>query len=126
VGVPDTGPEEVVDRADGGGEGRRGRLAAVETFSVVVVLRFDAAIGDGEIPGLLGGTDDEGSLVWRDGADPRVMRLSSERAAEDLSDAVQQGRGLAAEALDRFAVPGEVLEVVAMADEDSMVWRAEP
>ena len=54
------------------------------------------------------------------------MRLSSERAAEDLSDAVQQGRALAAEALDRFAVPGEVLEVVAMADEDSRVWRGGP
>jgi hypothetical protein len=54
------------------------------------------------------------------------MRLSTERAAEDLPDAVQQGRALAAEALDRIAVPGEVLEVVAMTDEDSMVWRVRP
>ena len=115
-----------MDRPDGAGAGQRGRLAAVETFSVVVALRFDAAIGDGEIPGLMGGTDDDESLVWRDAGDPRVMRLSTERAAEDLPDAVQQGRALAAEALDRIAVPGEVLEVVAMTDEDSMVWRVRP
>jgi hypothetical protein len=118
--------EDVVDRPDGVRARRRGRLAAVETFSVVVALRFAAAIGDDEMPGLRSGTDDEEPLVWRDDADPRVMRLSTERAAEGLPDAVQQGRALAAEALDRIAVPGEVLEVVAMADEDSMVWRAQP
>jgi hypothetical protein len=118
--------EDVVNRPDGAGARRRGRLAAVETFSVVVALRFDAAIKDGEIPGLMSGTDDEESLVWRDGGDSRVMRLSSERAADGLRDAVQQGRALAAEALERIAVPGEILEVVAMTDEDSMVWRAQP
>ena len=46
---------------------------------------------------------------------PRTSRTPCSRA-----------RALAAEALERIAVPGEVLEVVAMADEDSMVWRAEP
>jgi hypothetical protein len=94
----------------------------VETFTVLAALRLDGPAGAGTTDG----ADDGDLLVWRDGADPRVLRLSTERSAEDLAAALGQGRALAAEALARVAVPGQVIEVVAMADEESMVWRAEP
>ena len=96
-------------------------------FTVLVALRFDPAPAEDAVDGLLAALRprDDDLRVWRD-TDPRVVRLSTERAAPDLEAAVLLGQDLAEEALAASGSAGSVLEVVAMSDEHQRVWRAEP
>ena len=97
------------------------------TFTLAVSVRFDAVPEDDVVDtlGRLLRPEDDDLLVWRDG-DPTVLRLSTDRPAADLEDAVAVGLELGDDALALCRRPGEVQEVVAMDDERQLVWRAEP
>ena len=96
------------------------------TFTLAVSVRFDAVPEDDVVDtlGRLLRPEDDDLLVWRDG--PTVLRLSTDRPATDLEDAVAVGLELGDDALALCQCPGEVQEVVAMDDERQLVWRAEP
>jgi hypothetical protein len=93
----------------------------VPTFSLVVSVRYDVTPSDDVVDALRRG--DDGPMVWRD-ADPAVLRVSTECAAADLDHAVAVGLGLGDDVL--AGAGGVVQEVVAMDDEQQLVWRAEP
>jgi hypothetical protein len=99
----------------------------VPSFTVLVALRFDPALGEDAVDGLRAALQSrDGDLrLWRD-TDPRVLRLSTERAAPDLDAAVLLGHDLVEEALEESGSAGSALEVVAMTDEHQRIWRAEP
>jgi hypothetical protein len=64
---------------------------------------------------------DEGLCVWRDGA---LLRVSVDCAADDLQAALDLARDLADETAVASPFPTEIEEVVAMDDEQQLVWRA--
>ena len=70
--------------------------------------------------------DDEDLCIWRDDADPTLVRVSTDRPADDLDAALALGRELAAETVALSPVGAAVEEVVAMDDEQQLVWRAKP
>ena len=120
-------------RADAAGRGRARRTRRahhtghVETFTLAIAVRTDAPLDDEACAAVAGGlrpTDLDVS-VWADPEDPTLLRMSADRAADDLDGALGLGRRLAAGLLDRCGLPARVLEVSAMTDEDVMVWRAE-
>jgi hypothetical protein len=96
-------------------------------FTVLVALRFDVAPGDEAVDGLRTALQprDDGLRLWQD-TDPRVVRMTTERAAPDLEAAVFLGHDLAEEALELSGSAGSALEIVAMTDEQQRIWRAEP
>jgi hypothetical protein len=96
-------------------------------FTVLVALRFDTAPGEDAVDGLLAALRprDDALRLWQD-TDPRVVRMTTERAAPDLEAAVFLGHDLADEALALSGSAGSALEVVAMSDEHQRIWRAEP
>jgi hypothetical protein len=99
----------------------------VPTFTVLVSLRFDTAPVADDVDRLREALQprDEDLRLWQDG-DPRVVRMTTERAAPDLEAAVFLGHDLAEEALELSGVAGSALEIVAMSDEHQRIWRAEP
>jgi hypothetical protein len=96
-------------------------------FTVLVALRFDTAPEDDDVHRLHAALQprDDDLRLWQD-SDPRVVRMTTERAAPDLEAAVFLGHDLAEEALELSGVAGSALEVVAMTDEHRRIWRAEP
>jgi hypothetical protein len=96
----------------------RDHTGNVPTFTVLVSLRFETAPGEDAVEGLRAALRprDDALRLWQD-TDPRVVRMTTDRAAPDLE---------AAEALELSGSPGSALEVVAMTDEQQRVWRAEP
>jgi hypothetical protein len=98
---------------------------AVPTFTLYAALRPELpaddvtvdALGDVLRPG-----DDDVRIWWE--ADRGLLRVSTECAADDLDAALDLGHELGGEAL--AACPGALLEVGALGDEDSLVWRAVP
>jgi hypothetical protein len=96
----------------------------VTTFTIGVTLRTLSSWDDAAASVLDGLGDD--AVAWVDPGDAALLRISVERAADDLAAGLALGRELAVRARDRASVPAGVLEVSAMTDEDVMVWRAEP
>jgi hypothetical protein len=97
----------------------------VDTFTLSVTLRALSPWDDAGAASVVDGLGDD-AVVWVDAGNAALLRISVERAADDLAAALDLGRQLAVRARDGAPVPAGVLEVVAMTDEDAMVWRAEP
>ncbi len=101
----------------------------MDTFTLYVVVRAGRALDDAAVAAL-GGVlrpDDEDLCIWRDDADPTLVRVSTDRPADDLHGALALGRDLAAEMAAALSpVDAAVEEVVAMDDEQQLVWRAKP
>lgn len=100
----------------------------MDTFTLYAVVRAARALDDAAVSawgGLLW-PDDEDLCIWRDDADPTLVRVSTDRPADDLHAALALGRDLAAETVALSPVDAAVEEVVAMDDEQQLVWRAKP
>jgi hypothetical protein len=97
----------------------------VDIFTLGITLRALSPWDDGTAASVVEALEDD-AVAWVDGGDPALLRISVERAADDLAAALALGRDMAGRARDRAPVPAGVLEVSAMTDEDVMVWRAEP
>ena len=95
------------------------------SFTLSVALRSSAPLDDAAIDALrpVLRPDDPELRLWRE-ADRAVLRLATECEAAGLDAALELGHELGAEALARC--PGQLLEVGALGDEDSLVWRAVP
>jgi hypothetical protein len=104
---------------------RAGQTAAVDTFTLVVALRPDRSLDDAAVDALGAAVrpGDDDLRIWRE-AGRGLLRVSTECSAEDLEAALELGHALGIEAL--AACPGLLLEVSALGDEDSLVWRAVP
>ena len=98
---------------------------AVDSFTLLVTLRPERPLDDAAVDTvgtvLRPGNDDLRS--WRESG-RGLLRVSTECAAEGLDAALELGHALGAEAL--AACPGSLLEVSALGDEDSLVWRSVP
>jgi hypothetical protein len=96
----------------------------VDTFALFLTLRPERPLDDAGVDalGAVLRPGDDDLRIWRD--DRGLLRVSVECAAEDLDAALELGHDLGAEAL--AACPGALLEVSALGDEDSLVWRSVP
>jgi hypothetical protein len=97
----------------------------VDSFTLFVVLRPERPLDDAAVDGLgslLRPADDD-LRIWREEG-RGLLRVSTECVAEDLDAALELGHALGAEAL--AACRGTLLEVSALGDEDSLVWRSVP
>ncbi len=97
----------------------------MDTFTLFLALRPDEPLDDDAVDAvgaaLRPGDDD--LRVWRESG-RGLLRVATEGAAADLEAALGLAQVLGAEVLARC--PGTLLEVSAMGDEDSLVWRAVP
>jgi hypothetical protein len=97
----------------------------VESFTLFLAHRPDDQLDDAAVDAL-GATlrpDDDALRIWRE--DGRgLVRVSTEASAADLDAALGLAHDLAAELVAEC--PGALLEVSALGDEDSLVWRAVP
>jgi hypothetical protein len=100
----------------------------VETFTVYVVLRSEQPVDDAAVEVLSRALrpGDEELCVWRDDLVPTVLRVSTECDAPGLEAALDAGCELARDARVLCPFPASAEEVVAMSDEEQLVWRAEP
>lgn len=100
-----------------------GRLVGVPTFTVYAVLRATTAVDDATVDSVVAvlRPGDEELRVWRE-PDRAALRASTECEADDLRSALEQAHALGDELSGRC--PGDVLEVAALGDDDSLVWRA--
>jgi hypothetical protein len=99
----------------------------VDSFTLYVALRAAGPLDDATVAAVAGALrpDDEELCIWRDEQDAELLRVSVDCVAADLEDALELGHGLAAET--GALGPGlAVEEVVAMTDEQQLVWRARP
>ena len=96
----------------------------MDTFTLVFVLRSTPGFDDPAIEAL--SRHDDGLRLWQDDADPTVLRGSIESSADDLDEALARGRELADELVAASPFHLAVEEVVAMEDEQQLVWRAKP
>jgi hypothetical protein len=97
----------------------------VDSFTLYVALRPDDPLDDAAVDALgavLRPEDDE-RRIWTE-RDRGLLRVSTECTAGDLEAALERGQALGAELV--AACPGQLLEVGALGDEDSLVWRAVP
>ncbi|HEV7187780.1 MAG TPA: hypothetical protein VGN28_07770 [Blastococcus sp.] len=88
----------------------------MDTFTLVVVLRAVGDVDEAAV-GTLG--------LWRDDIDPALWRASTDCTAGGLEEALSLGRDLA-DRITSGPVDATVVEVVAMDDEQQLVWRANP
>jgi hypothetical protein len=97
----------------------------VDSFSLYVALRPDQLLDDAAVDALAAVVRpaDADLRIWRE-ADRGLLRLTTECETTDLETALERGQELGAEALARC--PGQLLEVGALGDEDSLVWRSVP
>ncbi len=97
----------------------------MDTFTLFVALRPDQPLDDDAVDaiGALVRPEDDDLRIWRE-AGRGLLRVSTECAAENLEAALELGHALGAEA--QTACPGSLLEVSALGDEDSLVWRSVP
>jgi hypothetical protein len=99
----------------------------VDGVTLYVALRADAPLDDatvGTLAGVLRPDDDE-LCLWRDEQTATLLRVTVDCVAADLDAALELGHALAAETV--ALGPGlTVEEVVAMTDEEQVVWRARP
>ena len=97
----------------------------MDTFTLFLALRPDESPDDSAVDVLTAGLrpGNDALRVWRE--DGRgLLRVATEEPAESLEAALGLAQDLGAEVLVRC--PGTLLEVSAMGDEDSLVWRAVP
>ena len=97
----------------------------MDTYALFLALRPERPLDDAAVDalGAVLRPEDDDLRIWRkDGRG--LLRVSTECAAEDLDAALELGHDLGAEAL--AACPGALLEVSALGDEDSLVWRSVP
>ena len=109
---------------DGATDGGR-HTHAVDTFTLFLALRPEQPLDDDAVDALTAALrpGDEALRIWRE--DGRgLLRVATEGAADDLEAALGRAQALGADVLARC--PGTLLEVSAMGDEDSLVWRAVP
>ena len=107
---------------DGGQPG--GRLAAVDSVTLYVALRADRPLDDAAVAAVARALRPE-LRIWRDADDEALLRVTVDCAAADIEGALELGHAVAAETAalaDGLAVE----EVVAMTDEEQLVWRARP
>lgn len=97
----------------------------MDTFTLFLALRPEQPLDDDAVDALAAALRprDEDLRVWREDG-PGLLRVATEGSAEDLEGALGSAQTLGAEVLARC--PGTLLEVSAMGDEDSLVWRAVP
>lgn len=97
----------------------------MDSFSLYVALRPDQLLDDDAVGALAAvvRADDEELRIWRE-PDRGLLRVATECEAENLDAALELGQALGAEVLSRC--PGQLLEVGALGDEDSLVWRSAP
>jgi hypothetical protein len=96
----------------------------VDSFTLYVALRPERPLDGADVDALdTALRPDDDRRIWTE-ADRGLLRVSTECAAEDLAAALELGQSLGGELLD--ACPGRLLEVGALGDEDSLVWRAVP
>jgi hypothetical protein len=97
----------------------------VDTFTLFLALRPEQPLDDDAVDALAAALrpGDEDLRVWREDG-PGLLRVATEGSAEDLEAALGSAQALGAEVQARC--PGTLLEVSAMGDEDSLVWRAVP
>ncbi|TQN41422.1 hypothetical protein FHU33_0790 [Blastococcus colisei] len=97
----------------------------MDTFTLFLALRPEPPLDQAAVDALGGvlrpGDDD--LRVWREEG-RGLLRVSTETSAEGLEAALELAHGLGAEVLAEC--PGTLLEVSALGDEDSLVWRAVP
>ena len=102
-----------------------GHTRAVDSFTLFLALRPDSSPDDDAVDALAAdlrpGADE--LRVWREEG-RGLLRVATEASAADLETALELAQGLATDALARC--PGVLLEVSALGDEDSLVWRAVP
>lgn len=97
----------------------------MDSFTLFLTLRPDRPLDGGAVDALgsaLRPQDDE-LRVWREDG-PGLLRVSTEADAEGLEAALELAHVLGADVLARC--PGTLLEVSALGDDDSLVWRAMP
>lgn len=97
----------------------------MDTFTLFLAHRPEPQL-DGAAVDALGAVlrpGDEDLRVWREEG-RGLLRLSTEASADDLESALELAHSLGEELL--AACPGTLLEVSALGDEDSLVWRAVP
>lgn len=97
----------------------------MDTFTLFLAVRPEQPLDDAALDALTVDLrpGDDGLRVWRE--DGRgLLRVATEETAEDLESALGLAQALGADVVGRC--PGTLLEVSAMGDEDSLVWRAVP
>jgi hypothetical protein len=100
----------------------------VPTYALYVALRAERPLDEAAVDDLavvLRPEDDE-RCMWRDERDDALLRVSVDCSAGDLEAALDLGHDLAEEAVDLSSFALAVEEVLAMDDEQQLVWRAKP
>ncbi len=99
----------------------------MDSFTLYVALRAVRPLDDATVAAVAGALrpDDEELCLWRDEENAELLRVTVDCVAADLESALELGHQLAAET--GALGPGlAVEEVVAMTDEEQLVWRARP
>ena len=97
----------------------------MDTFTLFLALRPEQPLDDDTVDALGAALRlrDDRLRIWRE--DGRgLLRVVTEGSADNLETALGHAQALGADVLARC--PGMLLEVSAMGDEDSLVWRAVP
>jgi hypothetical protein len=102
-----------------------GQTPGVDDVTLYVALRPDGVLDDATVEAIGAALrpGDVGLRIWRE-PDRGLLRVTTECAAEDLDAALELGHALGEELTG--ACPGQLLEVGALGDVDSLVWRAVP
>ncbi|SFD91990.1 hypothetical protein [Blastococcus tunisiensis] len=97
----------------------------MDTFTLFLALRPEPSLDDDALDRLAEvlRPGDPDLRVWREEG-RGLLRVSTECSADRLEEALQLAHDLGAEV--RAQCPGTLLEVSALGDEDSLVWRAVP
>jgi hypothetical protein len=99
----------------------------VDSVTLYVALRAARPLDDAAVAAVAGALrpDAEELRMWRDEQNSELLRVTVDCLAADLEHALELGHQLAAETA--ALGPGlTVEEVVAMTDEEQLVWRARP
>ena len=97
----------------------------MDTFTLFLALRPERPMDDADFDALAAAVrpGDDDLRVWREEG-RGLLRAATEASAEDLETALELAQELGTAVL--ATCPGTLLEVSAMGDEDSLVWRAVP
>jgi hypothetical protein len=100
----------------------------VPTFTLSVALRTGQLLDDAAVATVAQvlRPQDESSFIWRDEQDGARLRVSVDCVAAGLEAALDLGHDLAEEITVASPFPMAAEEVVAMDDEQQLVWRAKP
>ncbi|WP_324274371.1 hypothetical protein [Blastococcus brunescens] len=97
----------------------------MDTFTLFLALRPEPLLDDAAVDALGSALrpGDHDLRVWREEG-RGLVRVSTEAPADGLEAALELAHDLGAEVLARC--PGALIEVSALGDEDSLVWRSVP